>query len=582
MGRKKITALSSIFGLAIGSLATLLWLLGGAAIAYADPVNRFVATTGSDSANDCATSSSPCQTIQHAVDQAASGDIILVATGVYSDLHSRPVPETYLAPAELDWVIQIVFIDKSLTIQGGYAAGFTEPPDPENNPTTLDAQNGGRGILVTSEITATLSGLRLTGGNAAGLYGEGGPHDAGGGLYSTYATTILTNNEVFSNTAYYGGGLFLRYGTETLENNTIYSNTAYFGGGARLYRSEAVTIAENTIEMNTADAGGGLVVDYCYNTMVDSNSIISNTATESMGGGLYLNVISGTIQSNDILSNSSEDQGGGVLLYASHNGTLISNTITGNTAEDGGGIRVYQGDSTLIGNTITGNTAESGGGVEMWYSDATLLGNIIMDNTATAGGGCGMTIGLSDATLINNVIANNATSASTGSGLAIRGASPQLVHNTIADNGGTQGYGVSVGSYLSTDSSPVLTNTILTGHNWGVSVSTGNTASLEGTLWENTYDWHGTGTVLTGTHNLWGDPRFAGDGYHLLSNSPAIDQGIDAGISNDLEGDARPYGTGPDLGADEFTGTIIQPAYWVHLPIGMKDLATPLLGVADE
>ena len=184
-----------------------------------------------------------------------------------------------------------------------------------------------------------------------------------------------------------------------------------------------------------------------------------------------------------------------------------------------------------------------------------------------------MTMGLSDATLINNVIADNATLASTGSGLAIRGASPQLVHNTIAGNGGTQGYGVDVGSYLSTDSAPVLTNTILTGHHWGVSVSYGNAASLEGTLWDNTYNWHGPGTIVTGTHNLWGDPRFAEDGFHLLNISPAIDQGVNTDITTDLDGESRPQGTGPDLGADEFVGIIFEPAYWVHLPIGLKNLA---------
>jgi hypothetical protein len=40
--------------------------------------------------------------------------------------------------------------------------------------------------------------------------------------------------------------------------------------------------------------------------------------------------------------------------------------------------------------------------------------------------------------------------------------------------------------------------------------------------------------------------------YHLLPESPAIDTGIDVGILTDLDGNSRPQGAGPDLGAFEY------------------------------
>jgi hypothetical protein len=47
-----------------------------------------------------------------------------------------------------------------------------------------------------------------------------------------------------------------------------------------------------------------------------------------------------------------------------------------------------------------------------------------------------------------------------------------------------------------------LTNTILISHDQGLNVTIGNTATLAATLWGNTTDWGGAGTIITGTRNL--------------------------------------------------------------------------------
>jgi hypothetical protein len=95
-----------------------------------------------------------------------------------------------------------------------------------------------------------------------------------------------------------------------------------------------------------------------------------------------------------------------------------------------------------------------------------------------------------------------------------------------------------------------MTNTILISHTLGISVSQGNRITLAGTLWySNTADWGGEGTIITGTHNYWGDPLFAADGYHIMIGSIAIDHGVNAGVADDIDGEIR-LGI-PDLGADE-------------------------------
>ena len=140
-----------------------------------------------------------------------------------------------------------------------------------------------------------------------------------------------------------------------------------------------------------------------------------------------------------------------------------------------------------------------------------------------------------------------------GSGLYVWRSSPRLLHNTIARNSGGDGSGIYVTEHPSYGfySTVALTNTILVSHSVGITVTAGNTATLEATLWNgNALDWGGTGTV-NHTNDHSGAPAFASDGYHLTPGSAAIDQGVNVGVMTDIDGDARPIGPLPDLGADE-------------------------------
>src|SRR6476619_5334116 len=65
--------------------------------------DRYVATGGSDGANDCSVMGSPCATIQHAVSESTAGDTIHVAAGTYSEASN------------------ILNIDRTLTLLGAQA-----------------------------------------------------------------------------------------------------------------------------------------------------------------------------------------------------------------------------------------------------------------------------------------------------------------------------------------------------------------------------------------------------------------------------------------------------------------------------
>jgi parallel beta-helix repeat protein len=213
----KVAALSFTMALALAEVMGLLWLLGGGAPSVHADSPHYVAS-------NCAGIPAPCHTtIQEAVDAASPGDVILVATGVYTDVHGLLAPPGYPAPPASGVITQVVYISKTVTIRGGYTTAFTDPPDPEANPTTLDAQGQGRVLYITGNISPTIEGLHITNGDATGLGSVWGT-DTGGGVYVINATVTISNNRMFSNTAQYGGGLYLHDSDATLSGNTFTDN----------------------------------------------------------------------------------------------------------------------------------------------------------------------------------------------------------------------------------------------------------------------------------------------------------------------------------------------------------------------
>jgi parallel beta-helix repeat protein len=509
----------------VGLALTLLWGLGGGnmpAVAAPPASSDLSAAEGSIEAPDvpaaelrvCATCT--YTTVQSAVDAANDGDVIKVATGVYTGVQAR------------DGVMQLVYVSKTVIVRGGYITTNWDISNPDANPTILDARAEGRVFFITADISPTIEGLRITGGDATGLYGGPGGWDAGGGLYVANATAVISDNWVFSNTAYGGGGLYLSDSAAMLSGNVIASNTVNDeGGGLFLFDSDA-TLSHNIITSNTAsDHGGGLYLHYSDATL-DTNTIDFNAARE--GGGLYLRDSDAALSENIIGSNTASDDGGGLFLDLGS-------------------------EATLDQNTIVSNTAYSGGGLFLWGSNPTLHGNVVVANNAQLGGG--LFVRESDAGLDNNVVAKN-RAANQGSGLYVAGSVLRLRHTTVAQNDDGDGTGIYVTDYGPYYSTVALTNTILVSHTVGVFVAADNVASLEATLWgdgawANTDDWSGDGTILIGTINVYGAPAFAGaDDYHILTDSAAKDAGVDAGVTPDMDLDLRPVEAGYDIGADEF------------------------------
>ena len=124
--------------------------------------------------------------------------------------------------------------------------------------------------------------------------------------------------------------------------------------------------------------------------------------------------------------------------------------------------------------------------------------------------------------------------------------SPKIIHCTIADNHAD----LEGGGLYTWLAEPVVKNTIF----WN------NTA---GTFFPEIRTIGGSPLILycdveggyPGTGNIDRDPYFVGGGdYHLEAGSPCINQGTDAGVYSDIDGNQRPLLGGFDIGADEYSG----------------------------
>jgi hypothetical protein len=277
---------------------------------------------------------------------------------------------------------------------------------------TISSGRNGSVFQVESGVTASISGLTLSGGSVG---------DTGGGLVND--------------------------GTVTLADCTI----SDFGTG--LVNVGTASLTECTINGNTVDGG---VLNSANLTLTDCT--VSGNSSGSFGGGVFN---SGTANLTDsvISGNSSGSTGGGVFNGSTATLTLTACTISGNTGVSGGGLGNYGGTCTLIASTVSGNYAENGGGAYNYFGSANLtLTNCTFSGNIAAESGGGVfnygTVSLTDSIVAgnsggdiggaSNVSGSYNLIGTGGSGGLVNGVNGNIVLNSLtglglaplANNGG--------------------------------------------------------------------------------------------------------------------------------------------------
>ncbi len=373
----------------------------------------------------------------------------------------------------------------------------------------------------------------------------------------------------------------------------IDGDTIYVAQGAYTSTGEAVLVITKSIALYggwDGNAGpGSLVLPGTYTTTLDGEDarrVVYITGTVSprldgftlqngsvasdSGGGLFAYNASPVISNCRILNNAAEYGGGVAFWYGAPtlaNSAVMSNTASG-TCEwrGGGGVHMANSAALVEDSIIQGNSAANaaGGGVSMLRSAATLRANTILDNQAKWGGGLEI-VGSASFAMTNNIVALNA--ADTGSPVRIYGISGHtacagecasqgtLKHNTVATNtSATTSWMVSAGPTATL----TFANTIF-GLPGGVWVDRSGSVTLDTTLWEAEGNTVGGPGSISVDGSRYGAPAFvnpSGGDFHVGLTSAAIDNGTDAGVSDDIDGQPRPQGNAYDIGADE-TGVYV-------------------------
>ena len=343
-------------------------------------VDRYVSNrVGSDAGNDCTRPSSPCATIQHALDLAGWRDVVKVHASFYeenilvqrrlnevrleggwtqtfhdryegittyiSGLYQGPVFQLRAESTTVDLTIDRFELKRGQSEFGGAvdARAFSGGSQPIY---------GGHIVLAITDSLLRVNGATLDGGaiRAIAVTPDVGFNDNSVDL-------ILAGNEFRHNTSGFGGGAISVSGGRftgiyvELTDNFIHVNGAGEEGGAlrlRTYDADGtgatVVLKRNVILDNDSGAdGGGIALissgvgpGLMYVSM--ENNIVANNVSDGVGAGIFLHAEFGTINLdllNDTISGNDTNytaSSHGVGIHASTFGGLMhidmTNTIT--------------------------------------------------------------------------------------------------------------------------------------------------------------------------------------------------------------------------------------------------------------
>ncbi len=495
----------------------LVWLLVATLVSPATPagavgVVRYVAPTGVD-AGGCTTPTAPCRTIQYAVDHSLPGDEIRVAGGVYEGTQTVSAIEYSFT--------QVVFIDHSLSVRGGFAASDWTTPQPATNPTVIDAAGIGRAVTVVdtdptkgSSVSVTLAGLVLTGGN-----------------YSDLGTSVAWPDSCPRSNSDCGGGLFAR-GVQLIVRDSI-------------LRDNIANDSDGTDPARHGDGGGAMLVNLSAGSRLERVQVLANEATAANG------------------------QGGGVYVSGGADLTVIDSLFVNNRARAAGAALYLSGLSgpvTVRGGAFEANQIEGTTGVGGAISVVNTSGPVRLErlrfsgnSSAARAAGLSLTNSASVEVINGLFWSNTSSDPDRASLMATTGGSQpnslRLVHTTVVDN--AVRYGV-LATSASGGQTVALTNTVVVaataavgaegaGGPLTVSVShavlSGVTAPVQTVS--------GSPTVLVGP--VINASPMLDSSFRPLAGSPVIDAGAQAGVPSDYFGQSR-VGA-PDIGYAEFSGS---------------------------
>ena len=319
----------------------------------------------------------------------------------------------------------------------------------------------------------------------------------------TLEEVTLRNGKVAGN----GGGINVNEGNLILNEVYLTENIALGRGGGVFFGGPGnLNVTNSRLEKNEAESGGGIY--FSLGNLILKDSLIIANIAQSQGGGIRASKAIVDIGNTHFAENISRNLGGGMFVGGQLN--VQSSTFTHNAVK----IQSLGGGLFFVPSPLTVNS------------------------------------------LVNNVWFGNGARDANGMAIYIhssQGAEVNLSHNTMADKFREDATSAVYCDCVTASDTINLRNNIIINHGVGV-LNDGNGAI---TTQANLYFNNNTNeqNVTNSSDHLTANPFFrdfsSGD-LHLQATSPAIDQGVDLGLTVDRDGNVRPQGQGFDIGAYEF------------------------------
>jgi len=311
--------------------------------------------------------------IQTAVDEAGSGDIVNVADGTYTEN---------------------VDVGKKLTLQS----------ENGNSTTTVVASSSGDHVFDVTADYVEINGFSIYGATDANM----------AGIYVNSVTNCAIKNNRCGWDASHGNtrGIHLEASSSCNLTGNVCS---YNSGEGILLRtaSNSNTLSSNTVNNNGSD---GISFDNS-----SGNTVSGNTANSNTWDGFRL----GPSSNNSLTNNTAGSNGDHGILIASSSG----NSLTGNTFSDNTGVGIHLSGCT--DHTISGNTANwDAVGIKL---EANSSGNELTSNTVTHNEFGIFLSGSDDNTITSNTMNEN-DGRSDGDGIMLTGSDRNSINNNTANN----------------------------------------------------------------------------------------------------------------------------------------------------
>ncbi len=542
------------------------------------------------------------QSIQAAIDAAAPEALIIVRPGSYNEnviiwknvklqgsaAYSTIINASSVTPEKIQlWTTRL----------DGLLAANLVSLVPGQDP-ALHIEESGILVIVKNDGSFASSTARIDGFSIMSA-------NRGGGItVNGYAPDLqIANNRISNNAGSYGGGI--RIGTPSLIDPSCTGYCSSSNTGIKIHHNH---IAQNGAVGGAIGGGGIAIFNGSDNYEVSNNYICGNFAGDKGGGIAHFGLSTGgTIAGNKILFNESSfgtltgGQGGGIMIMGEPD--LIAGGLTQGT-----------GSVTVAANLIQGNLAGSGNGGGILASfvngqDAAGLpyslaikNNMIVNNVAGLSGAGIFLEDTVNCSIVNNTIANNDSTA-TGIDAFLGGAALQSTPQAagVVARAHSSALATAIGNGFS---NPLLRNNIIYSNRsfyWQPTLN-GGIGGLLPNAAKPSWDLQVIGTaapqllnpqycLLTNTTgyagtNIQSNPAFVagylntlqtaaspqeggnfisvtfqpttptGD-YHITAASPAVNRGSGTGApTTDYDGEARPSGIAPEIGADEVVGAV--------------------------